>query len=176
MLLVASAQSKAVRGLLRDHDMRLMSLAQADAYPKHFPYLSVVVLPRGAIDLTRDIPAQDVHLVATTANLVARDDLHPAIANLMAAAAKEIHSRPNLFAVEDKFPSTKDVDFPMNADAARYYKNGEPFLQRFLPFWAANLVDRLIVLLVPLLALVLPLARVLPALYQWRIQIGRAHV
>ena len=170
VLLVASAQSKAVRGLLRDHDMRLMSLGQADAYPKHFPYLSVVVLPRGAIDLTRDIPAHDVHLVATTANLVARDDLHPAIANLMAAAAKEIHSRPNLFAVEDKFPSTKDVDFPMNKDAERYYKNGEPFLQRFLPFWAANLVDRLIVLLVPLLALVLPLARVLPALYQWRIR------
>jgi len=169
-LFVASAQSKAVRGLLRDPAVRLMNLSQADGYTKHFPHLSVVVLPRGAIDLSRDIPAQDVRLVATTANLVARDDLHPAIANLMAAAAKEIHSRPSLFAVEDKFPSTKDVDFPMNADAARYYKNGEPFLQRFMPFWAANLVDRLIVLLVPLLALVLPLARVLPALYQWRIR------
>ena len=169
-LFVASAQSKAVRGLLHDQSVRLMSLSQADAYPKHFPHLSVVVLPRGAIDLNRDIPAQDVHLVATTANLVVRDDLHPAIANLMAAAVKEIHSRPSLFAVEDKFPSTRDVDFPMNAAAERYYKSGEPFLQRFLPFWAANLVDRLIVLLVPLLALVLPLARVLPALYQWRIR------
>jgi len=169
-LFVASAQSKAVRGLLHDQSVRLVSLSQVDAYPKHFPHLTVVVLPRGAIDLPRDIPAQDVHLVATTANLVVRDDLHPAIANLMAAAAREIHSRPSLFAAEDKFPSTKDVDFPMNADAARYYKNGEPFLQRFLPFWAANLVDRLIVLLVPLLALVLPLARVLPALYQWRIR------
>ena len=169
-LFVASAQSKAVRGLLHDQSLHLMSLSQADGYPKHFPHLSVVVLPRGAIDLDLDIPKQDVRLVATTANLVARDDLHPAIANLMAAAAKEIHSRPNLFAAEDKFPSSKDVDFPMNPDAARFYKNGEPFLQRFMPFWAANLVDRLIVLLVPLLALVLPLARVLPALYQWRIR------
>ncbi len=170
VIMVASPRSKAVRGLLEDRNVHLASLVQADAYTRHFPHLSTVVLPRGGIDLVNDIPPADVHLVATTANLVIRDDLHPAIVNLLAAAAKEVHSAPSLFSAKDKFPATKDVDFPMNADAERFYKAGPPFLQRYLPFWAANLVDRMIVFLVPLIALVLPLARVLPALYQWRIR------
>lgn len=169
-ILVASPRSKAVQNLLRTGGIHLANLSQADAYPKHFPHLSSVVLPRGSIDLVLDIPPRDVHLAATTANLVVRDDLHPAIVNLLALAAHEVHSAPGLFNAKDKFPATKDVDFPMNADAERYYKSGPPFLQRYLPFWAANFVDRMIVFLVPLIALVLPLARVLPALYQWRIR------
>lgn len=167
---VASAQSKAVAGLLRERSLRLVNLVQAEGYARHFPFLSVVTLPRGSIDLSQDIPSHDVNMVATTANLVVREDLHPAIVNLMAAAAKEVHAAPGLFSAEDKFPSTRDVDFPMHPHAERYYKNGLPFLQRFMPFWAATLVDRMMVLLVPLLAIVLPLMRVLPALYQWRIR------
>jgi TRAP transporter TAXI family solute receptor len=170
VILVASTRSKAVWDLLKARDVKPANLIQADAYTKHFPHLSAVVLPRGAVDLLRDIPPHDVHLVATTANLVIRGDLHPAIVNLLALAAKEVHSAPTLFSAKDKFPATKDVDFPMNEDAERFYKSGPPFLQRYLPFWAANFVDRMIVFLVPLIALVLPLARVLPALYQWRIR------
>jgi TRAP transporter TAXI family solute receptor len=170
VILVASPRSKSVQTLLHDRSVRLANLIQAEAYTKHFPHLSAVVLPRGGVDLLHDIPQHDVHLVATTANLVVRDDLHPAIVNLLVAAAKEVHSAPDLFHAKDKFPATKDVDFPMNDDAERYYKSGPPFLQRYLPFWAANFVDRMIVFLVPLIALVLPLARVLPALYQWRIR------
>ena len=167
---VASAQSKAVAGLLRERDIRLVSLVQAEGYARHFPFLSVVTLPRGSIDLKQDIPAHDVNMVATTANLVVRDTLHPAVVNLMSAAAKEVHAAPSLFSAEDKFPSSRDVDFKMHPHAERYYKNGLPFLQRFMPFWAATLFDRMMVLLLPLLAIVLPLVRVLPALYQWRIR------
>lgn len=170
VILIASSRSKAVRDLLHANDVKLANLSQAEAYTRHFPQLSVVVLPRGAIDLLRDIPPHDVRLVATTANLVVRDDLHPVIVNLLALAAKEVHSEPGLLNAKDKFPATKDVDFPMNVDAERYFKTGPPFLQRYLPFWAAHFVDRMIVFLVPLIALVLPLARVLPALYQWRIR------
>ncbi len=169
-IFVASPRSKAVWKLLQSRDVKLANLVQAEAYTKVFPYLSSVVLPRGSVDLLRDIPSQDINLVATTANLVVRYDLHPAIVNLLAMAAKEVHGAPGLFNTKDKFPATKDADFPMNEDAERYYKSGPPFLQRYLPFWAANFVDRMIVFLVPLIALVLPLARVLPALYQWRVR------
>lgn len=169
-ILVGSPRSKAVQNLLRARDVRLANLVHAEAYTKYFPHLSAVVLPRGGIDLVEDIPPHNVHLIATTANLVVRDDLHPAIVNLLALAAKEVHSAPGMFNAKDKFPATKDVDFPMNEDAERFYKSGPPFLQRYLPFWAANFVDRMIVFLVPLIALALPLARVLPALYQWRIR------
>ena len=169
-VMVASPHSKAVRSLLADSRVRLLSFAQAAAYTKHFPYLTAVTLPRGAIDLVNDIPPQDVQLVATTANLLVRDDLHPAIVKLMAAAAKQVHEEAGLFSARGAFPDVKDTEFPMNADAERYYRSGPPFLQRFLPFWAAIQVDRMIVFLVPLIALVLPLMRVAPALYQWRIR------
>ena len=170
VVLVASPQSRAVNALLRDRRVQLVSFSHAEAYTRHFPHLAAIVLPKGGVDLKLDIPPQDVRLVATTADLVVRDDLHPAVVGLLAEAAAEVHGRPGLFQRAHEFPSSVDVDFPMSADAARYYKSGAPFLQRYLPFWAANFVDRMIVLLVPIIALVIPLFRLLPALYHWRIR------
>lgn len=169
VMLVASPRSKAVNALLRDPRVQLLSFSYAEAYTRHFPYLSAILLPKGGLDLNLDIPPRDVQMIATTANLVARADLHPAVAGAVAAAAIEVHGAPGLFQRAHEFPSVRDVDFPMSAEAARYYKSGAPFLQRYLPFWAANFVDRMIVLLVPIIALVIPLARILPALYNWRI-------
>ncbi|MFY2558199.1 C4-dicarboxylate ABC transporter substrate-binding protein, partial [Corallococcus terminator] len=60
--------------------------------------------------------------------------------------------------------------FALSSEAQRYYEAGIPLLQRYLPFWAANLVDRLWVMLVPIIAVVVPLFRAVPALYQWRIR------
>ena len=159
-----------MNALLRDRRVQLVSFSHAEAYTRHFPHLAAIVLPKGGIDLKLDIPPQDVRLVATTADLVVRDDLHPAVVGLLAEAAAEVHGRPGLFQRAHEFPSSVDVDFPMSADAARYFKSGAPFLQRYLPFWAANFVDRMIVLLVPIIALVIPLFRLLPALYHWRIR------
>ncbi len=170
VILVASPMSKAVNALLRDRRVQLVSFSYAEAYTRHYPQLSAIVLPKGGIDLKLNIPPHDVQLIATTANLVARDDLHPAIAGLLAAAATEVHGAPGLFQRAHEFPSVKEVDFPMNDEAARYYKSGAPFLQRYLPFWAANFVDRMIVLLVPIIALVIPMVRLLPTLYNWRIR------
>ena len=170
VIFIASPGSAAVNQLLRNQRVRLLNFTRAEAYTRHFPHLHHVVLPRGAIDLKRDLPRQDVHLVATTANLVVSDALHPALVGLLAAAAVEVHSAPGLLQGKDEFPSLKDVDFPASPEAARVYKSGPPFLQRYLPFWAAIFVDRMIVLLVPLIALALPLVRVLPALYNWRIR------
>ena len=170
VILTASPRSQAVNALLRDRRVRLMNFNNAEGYTRHFPHLFAIVLPRGGIDLRRNIPRQDIHLIATTANLVVRDDLHPAIIGLLAQAAMEAHGPPGLFQRKDEFPSTKDIDLTMSPDAAHYYKSGPPFLQRYLPFWAANFVDRMIVLLVPVLALLIPMVRLLPTLYNWRIR------
>jgi NMT1-like family len=168
-ILVAWPDSAAVKMLINDRRVRLMNFANAEAYNRQFPYLSTVVLPRGGIDLKRDLPPHDVHLLATTAELVVREDLHPAIVGLLAGAAVEIHGGPGFFHRPGQFPSTKGDDFAISSDAERYYKSGPPFLQRFLPFWAAVFVDRMIVLLVPIIALLIPLFRILPMLYNWRI-------
>lgn len=169
--IIAGADSPVVRKLLARDDIHLMNFAQADAYVKRFSFLSKVTLPRGAVDLVKDIPAQDVRLIATTANLVARDDLHPALISLLAQAAYEVHGKSGLFQTAREFPAFKDTTIAVSEDAERYYKSGPSFLQRYLPFWAAVLVDRILVMAIPLLVLI-PIFKVIPAIYAWRITSG----
>lgn len=167
---IAAPEAPVVQVLLRSPGVRLLSFAQAEAYVRRFPYLTRVVLPRGAVDLVRDVPARDVHLLAATANLVVSERTHPALIALLLQAAREVHGRSGFFQRAGEFPADRDHTFPLDPDARRYYQSGPPFLQRYLPFWAAVLVDRLIVLLLPLVALLLPLLRIAPAVYSWRIR------
>jgi TRAP-type uncharacterized transport system substrate-binding protein len=167
---VGPIQSAAVWSLLFDEHVKLMSLVDADAYTRRFPYLSKIVLPRGAADLARDIPAADVTLVAATATLLIREDTHPALVDLLMQAATETHGGPGVFQKPGEFPRATAIDFPLSGEAERYYKSGKPFLQRYLPFWAATLVDRLVVMLIPVFALLVPLLRFAPALYGWRVR------
>lgn len=170
VFVVGPAQSSAVWMALYTPGVRIMDFVQADAYVRRFPYLSAVVLPRGAVDLERDVPARDVRLVATMATLVARESTHPALIDLFMQAANEVHGPPGLFQRPGEFPKAQQVDFPLSSEAERYYKSGPSFLQRYLPFWAATLIDRMIVLLIPFIAVLLPLMRVLPAIYTWRVR------
>jgi TRAP transporter TAXI family solute receptor len=170
VFVVAGPEASIVRMLIRNEDVRLMSFARADAYVARLPFLHRLVLPRGTLDLARDLPRDDVQLVAPTANLLAKESLHPAIAYLVLEAAREVHSGPGPFNRMGEFPSPNDAEFPLSSQAERYYKSGPPFLQRYLPFWAATLIDRMIVLLVPLFAVAVPLFRILPGLYAWRIR------
>jgi hypothetical protein len=109
-------------------------------------------------------------LIAPTANLVAREDFHPALIALVLSAATEVHGDQRLLGGADRFPTAANSDFPLNSDAARFYRSGPPLLQRWLPFWVANWIDRIKVMLVPLLALLLPISKILPPVYQWRIR------
>jgi len=170
IFLVGSANVGAVWISFFTPGFRLMSFAHADAYVRRWPFLSKLVLPRGAIDLVRDIPARDVTLVAPVASLVAREDIHPALVDVLLQAATEVHGPPGLFQRAGEFPNGRQVDFPLSAEAQRFYQSGRRFLQRYLPFWVANLVDRMLVLLIPLFALVIPLSRILPSLYNWQVR------
>jgi TRAP-type uncharacterized transport system substrate-binding protein len=167
---VGPTQSAAVWSLLFADGVRLMSLAHADAYTRRLPYLSRIVLPRGAVDLQRDIPPADVTMVAATATLLVREETHPALVDLLLQAATETHGGPGVFHKPGDFPRVVAVGFPLSKEAERYYKSGRPFLQRYLPFWAATLIDRLVVMLIPVVALLVPILRLAPTLYGWRVR------
>jgi TRAP transporter TAXI family solute receptor len=167
---VGPTQSAAVWVLLSTPGIKVMSLTHVDAYTRRFPYLSKVVLPRGAIDVAGDRPAQDITLLASTATLVVREDTHPALVNLLMQAMSETHGGPGMLQRPGEFPRATGVDFPLSKEAEHFYKSGKPFLQRYLPFWAATLVDRLVVMLIPLLAVLIPVVKVAPALYTWRVR------
>lgn len=168
--IVSSAKSDTVQKLLYNDQLELMGLLRAATYIKLLPYLSKVILPEGIIDLASNFPAQADTLLAPTANLVVREDFNPALIVLLLRAADEIHSKGSIFSAADAFPSDEFTAYPINDVAKRFYKVGPPFLMRYLPFWPAVFIDRMIVMLVPLLMLMIPLGKIMPPLYQWRIR------
>ena len=122
------------------------------------------------MDLARNHPPRPYELIGPTVELVARKDLHPALSDLLIGAAREVHGRAGLFRDAGQYPAPLERDFPISADAERYYKSGEQFLYKRLPFWLASLVDRLLVIVLPLLVVIVPATRLAPAIYRWRIR------
>ncbi len=165
---VTSAQSQLVRRLLEHQDIQLSSLQRAPAYASRYRFLNNLQLPEGVVDLAKNIPDRAVRLLAPAANIAVTGDLHPAIHDLMLQAAESVHGEGGWFEGQGEFPKADLLAFPLSKEATHYYKYGPPFLQRYLPFWAASLVDRLKVMIVPLLMLLLPLVKVMPPIYAWR--------
>ncbi len=170
VFLVGAERSAAVWSLFFAEDVRLMSLSHAEAWTRLFPHLARLTLPQGAIDMTRNIPARDVTLVSPMATLVAHESTHPALVQLLLQAAQEVHGEAGIFQRPGEFPRAGAADFPLSPDAERFYKSGKPLLQRYLPFWAANLIDRMVVMLVPVFALLIPILKFAPGLYSWRVR------
>ena len=170
-LVFASApESLMVQMLLMTPGVKLMDLAQSEAYSRRFPFLTPATLPRGVVDLARDLPPQDVRLVATTTELLAREATHPALLQLFAQAARDLHSPAGWFNRAGSFPSTEHSEYPVSREAERAIKSGPPFLQRWLPFWLANLIERMWLALGIIIAVLLPLSRIVPPLYEFRIR------
>ena len=159
-----------IQMLLQTPGIKLFDFTQAEAYTRRFPFLSHVVLPRGIVDLGRDLPPKDYHLIAPTATLVARASLHPALIDMFVQDASEIHGGAGWFRRQGEFPTASYTEIPVARDAAKFYKNGPPFLQHYMPFWLANFFERMWVVIVAVGALLLPLSRVVPPLYVWKVR------
>jgi TRAP-type uncharacterized transport system substrate-binding protein len=170
-VLVSPPESPMVQMLLQTPGLHLYEYAHAEAYSRRFPYLVPVVLPRGVVDLSRDVPREDITLIATTTALVSRADTHPALMQLFVQAAARIHGGPGWIARAGEFPNARAGELPLAKEAQRYYQSGgPPLLQRYLPFWLANLVDRMWVALFSIVAVLIPLSRLLPPLYEFRVR------
>ncbi len=165
-----SASPPVMRKLTRAPGIRILDFAQAEAYTRRFHYLNKLELPMGSIDFGKNIPAQNVALIGPTTELVAREDLHPALSDLLIDAAREVHGGASLLQRAHEFPAPLEHEFRISDDASRNYKSGKSFLYRYLPFWLASLTDRMLVLLVPIIVLMIPGLRLVPALYRWRVR------
>jgi hypothetical protein len=166
-LLVSDWDSPVVQGLARAPGIQLLSFQRADAYVALFPFLDKLVLPRGVADLAADRPPQDTTLIGAKASLVVRDELHPALQFLLLRAATEVHSRPGMFQRAGEFPAPEAIDLPLSTEARRFYRSGPSFLQRTLPFWLAEFVQRMLILIVPLVGILYPLWSLAPKMYFW---------
>jgi hypothetical protein len=170
IVFASAPESLMVQMLLQTPGVKLMDFSQSEAYSRRLPFLTPVVLPRGIVDLAHDLPPQDVRLVATTTSLLARESTHPALLQLFAQAERDLHSPAGWFNRANSFPNTERTEFPVSREAERTIRSGQPFLQRWLPFWLANLIERMWLALGIILAVLLPLTRIVPPLYQFRIR------
>jgi TRAP-type uncharacterized transport system substrate-binding protein len=163
-----SVSTALIRQLLHTPTIKLFDFTQADAYTRRIPYLNKIILPKGSIDFGKGTPPQDVFLVAPTVELIARESLHPALLDLLIEAAQEVHSGAGLLRRKGEFPAPIEQEIRISSDASRFYKSGKGFLYRSLPFRLASFVNRIIVVFVPMIVLLLPVLRLISAIYRWR--------
>ena len=170
IVFASAPESLMVQMLLQTPGVRLMDFPQSEAYSRRFAFLSPAVLPRGVVDLAANIPPQDVRLVAPTTALINHKGTHPALLQLFVQAGNQIHGSAGWFKRAREYPNLANNELPIAAEAERGIKNNKPFLQRYLPFWVANLVERMWLVMGVILALLLPLSRIVPPLYAFRVR------
>ncbi len=169
-LFVTSADAAYVKELIRCPDVRLLNLRRQQAYAQLYPWLQPITLAQGVVDLQKNLPAEDVAMIAPSASLVASTDLHDAFVPLFLQAAQQVHGLGGMFVRPGEFPNATLVEHSLNRSAADYFKHGPSFFDRYLPFWVSSLISRTRILLVPLLTLLIPLMRLTPPIYRWRIR------
>jgi hypothetical protein len=161
--MITTPDAPIVQKLLEDERVGLVGFPRADAYAARYPYLRKVVVPEGVGSLAKNLPPHDVPLIASTASLLIKEKLHPAIQFLLLRAADDIHSPGGIMANPGQFPAAEPVDVPLSGEAKPFYKSGGSFLQRRLPFWLWVFTSRLLLLLVPILGIAYPLTQAIPA-------------
>ena len=164
-----SAAFATIRDLIRTDGIRLFDFNQGEAYVKRFRYLTRLDLPPGTLDLGKNLPPETLTLLAPTVELVARESLHPALSDMLIEAAREVHGRSTLFQKAGEFPAPLEHEYRISDDAQRYYKSGKTFAYRHFPFWVASLIDRIVVVVVPLMVILIPAFNIVPRLYRWRV-------
>jgi TRAP-type uncharacterized transport system substrate-binding protein len=169
-LMAESTSTDTIRLLLHSEKVRLYNFTQADAYVRRNVFLAKLEMPQGAMDFGKNIPPKDVSLVGPTIELVAKEGLHPALIDLLLEAAQEVHGKAGLYKRQGEYPAPMEREYRMSPDAVRFYKSGKGFLYRSLPFWLASLVNRVLLVFVPVMIVLIPALKSIPAAYKWRIR------
>jgi len=167
---VGNLESTFVQSILQDDTYYVHSMKRAEAYQRRLKYMTPVTLHQGVLDFEQNIPADNIRLVSTIAQIVADKDIHPAVEDMILLAALEHHSKGGYLEYGQNFPTVKYTDFAVDEGAARFIENGPSFLHRYFPFWAATLLDRIKFMLLPLITLLFPLFKILPPTYRWRVR------
>ena len=165
--IVGAATTPIIMDALHNPAFNLMTLPRADVYPRLFPHVTRLTLPAGMIDLARNVPKDEIELIGTKAMLVARDTLHPALVNLLIDAAHEIHDGQGRFEAAGEFPGIAPVDLRVSPYADQHRRFGPSLFYQYLPFWVATVIERMIIIVAPLVVVLIPLATYLPRIRTW---------
>ncbi|RXJ94391.1 hypothetical protein CRV00_07415 [Malaciobacter molluscorum] len=167
MFIVSSHKSKIINQLLADPNINLLSFKRAKAYSRKYTYLESLKLYEGTINLYKNLPDENINLLATTANLVVKNDFSQELIRILLKKVREVHSKKDLFSKENEFPNLTNLKLESNEEAKIYFKNGDTWLEKIFPYWIAANIDRLKIFLIPLITLMIPLLKGAFPLYQW---------
>jgi TRAP-type uncharacterized transport system substrate-binding protein len=174
IFLALASESSIIQPLVRDPNIRLMSVSETDALTRIFPYLVRLVLPQGVFDLEHNIPPNDVNLIGTTNAVVVREDLHPEIIDLLAKTLVEVHSGAGIFQRAGQFPTQTDPEFAMADGAREFYKDGPSYLNKYLSYWTVSLIKKIIAVILSCAVVLVPFSRIVPNLSAWVVR-NRMH-
>lgn len=167
MFVVISPKSDIVKTLLEDPSINVLSIKRARAYSRKYSFLTNLNLYEGTMDLYRNLPSSNINLLSTTANLIVRKEMPDELVRLFLKKVKEVHEEKTLFAQEGEFPNIVNMEAPLNKAAEKYIKKGDSWLEGIFPYWIASNIDRLKILLIPLLTLMFPLFKGIMPIYTW---------
>ena len=170
MFMVTSHDSKVVKELLENPQINVLSIKRAKAYGQKYGFLEALELHEGTLDLYKNIPDENINLLSTSANLLARKDVPDEIIRIFLKQVKQVHEKESLFANENQFPNLLNTELTINEEAKQYFTKGDTWLESIFPYWIASNIDRLKLLLIPLLTLMFPLLKGIFPLYQWSIR------
>lgn len=168
VLMVAPPESFAVQNMLSLPGIQLANLRKSAAITERNPFLESRLLPQGTLDT--NLPPRDITLLTTSTSLVAREALHPALKRLALAVAMDVHTGGGLFFRAGDFPSLRRIDFPTAPQARATLVNGLPLIERVLPFWWAQVAERMVLLVLPVMLVALWLMRLIPRYMRWMVE------
>ena len=167
---VTSLSSPSIKELLEDPTVELFNIKRVKAYNQKYSFLSQLTLYEGTVDMYKNLPSEDKRMLSTTANLVCNEGLNNELTRILMKQVKKVHSHKSIFEEESQFPSLENLDTQINEEAQKYVKHGDNWLESIFPFWIASQIDRLKILLIPLLTLLFPLFKGILPLYTWSIR------
>jgi len=173
LLLVDGFESANVQALIKYPGIHLATFNRANAYTRLEPYFEELTVPMGGFDLGSNTPDHPVSLISTTTNLLIDDRLHPAIQLLFLEAAKEINGTKSYFAKAGEFPAYINSEAPLSDEARYFYQKGTPVLMKYLPFWVAEFIERMFLILLPFSAFAYPIIKSIPT---YRINLARKQI
>lgn len=167
LFMVSNHKNSIVKELLENPNINILNVKRAQAYSRTYNSMEVLSLYEGTIDLYRNIPSNDIKLLSTTATLVVNDDVPSELIRLLLKNIKEVHNGKNFFSSVNEFPNINNLNIDIHEEAIKYFNYGDNFLEKIFPYWIASNIDRLKILLIPLLTLLFPLFKGFFPLYTW---------
>lgn len=167
LFIVSSHNSPIINKLLANPKINLFSFKRARAYSRKYTFLEALTLYEGTLDLYKNLPDENINILSTTANLVVRENFSNELKRLVLKKVVEVHSKKDLFAKTNQFPNSHNMKIELDEEADKYFKYGDTWLEKIFPYWIASNIDRLKILLIPLLTLLFPLFKGVFPLYNW---------